>query len=283
MIKKILMILCLTMLVVPSLLAEINWHSNIEDALDKAAANNKYVFVFFTGSDWCSWCHRLTDEVFDHDEFQTYVKKNMEMVLLDFPRSTPQDQATKDYNEEKRDMYSIRGYPSVIILESNGEVAMQLGYREGGPVAYVEYIKGVLNWDEAELEEPYISKKGQTWYRSLEQAKKLAQEQDKHILVNFTGSDWCTWCHRLRDEVFEQPEFIQFAGDELILVRLDFPKAVEQPAGEESYNMKLAQKYGVRGFPSIFLLDKNGRTVKKLGYEEGGSANYVSILNDLMK
>ncbi|HPR74211.1 MAG TPA: thioredoxin family protein [Bacteroidales bacterium] len=273
----------LILFITPFLMADLNWHNNIEDALDKAAVNDKYVFVFFTGSDWCSWCHKLTDEVFDHDEFQTYVKKNMEMVLLDFPRSTPQDQATKKYNEEKRDLYGIRGYPSVIILESNGEIAMQLGYREGGPVEYVKYIEGVLNWDSAELEEPYISPSGQKWYRNLDQAQKLAQEQDKHILINFTGSDWCTWCHRLRDEVFEQPEFTQFSNDELILVRFDFPKSIELPAGEESYNMKMAQKYGVRGFPSIFLLNKKGITIKKFGYEAGGPENYINMLEDQMK
>ena len=96
----------LILFITPFLMADLNWHNNIEDALDKAAVNDKYVFVFFTGSDWCSWCHKLTDEVFDHDEFQTYVKKNMEMVLLDFPRSTPQIRQPKNIMK-KKEIYMV--------------------------------------------------------------------------------------------------------------------------------------------------------------------------------
>lgn len=279
--KKILILLFASLLILP-VFAEINWHDNIEDALERAKKHDKHVFVFFTGSDWCSWCHRLHDEVFDHTEFQDYVKKNMEMVMLDYPRSIKQDKATEEYNQEQARKYGIKGFPSVIILEKNGETAMQLGYQEGGPVKYVEYIESVLNWDKAELDEPWISESGQKWYRNLDLAKELAEKEKKHILVNFTGSDWCGWCHKLRDEVFEQPEFFEFVQNELVLVRFDFPKSFSLPAGEESYNKKMLNQYGVRGFPSIFLLDHKGKTVKRLGYEAGGAQNYISMLQDLM-
>lgn len=279
--KKILILLSAALMIIP-IFADISWHSNIEDALQRAKKYDKHVFLFFTGSDWCTWCHRLHDEVFDHKEFQDYAKKNMEMVMLDFPRSKKLDPDTEAYNQNQAQKYGVRGFPSVIILDKEGEVAMQLGYQEGGPVKYVEFIDNVLNWDKAELMEPWVSDSGQKWYRNLDQAQELAVKDNKHILVNFTGSDWCTWCHRLRDEVFEQPEFSDFAENELVLVRLDFPKSFKLPAGEESYNRTLLQKYGVRGFPSIFLLDKKGRTVQKLGYEAGGAENYVSMLQDLI-
>lgn len=281
MIKKYLILLFAFLMIMP-LISDISWHANIEDALERAKKHDKRVFVFFTGSDWCTWCHRLRDEVFDHQEFQDYVKKNMEMVMLDFPRSIEQDKATEEYNQEQARKYGIRGFPSVIILEKDGEVAMQLGYQEGGPVKYVEYMQSVLNWDATELYEPWISESGQKWYRNLDQAIELAQKANKHILVNFTGSDWCSWCHRLRDEVFEQPEFSEFAAEELVLVRFDFPKSFSLPAGEDSYNKKMLSKYGVKGFPSIFLLDDQGKTVKRLGYEAGGSQNYINILEDAM-
>ncbi|MCF7919448.1 MAG: thioredoxin family protein [Candidatus Cloacimonetes bacterium] len=283
MMKKSLAVLFFLVTLTLIYAGNINWQSNVDDALQRAKENDKYVFVFFTGSDWCSWCHKLTGEVFDHQEFQNYVNKKMEMVLLDFPQTItlPQDQAA--YNEAQLEKYGVRGFPSIIILENNGDVAMQLGYREGGPVKYVEYIEGVLNWNDSPKNETWEDKKGQVWYKNLDTAQKLATKENKRILVNFTGSDWCVWCKRLSNEVFLQPEFIEFADENLILLRLDFPKSTSLPPGEESYNNSLAQKFGVKGFPTIFLLDAKGNTIQKLGYEEGGAVSYVAHLRDLIK
>lgn len=278
--NKYLLSLLLLMITFCNLQAKgIEWHKTIEDAMNEVT-EDKHVFVFFTGSDWCTWCHRLNQEVFDHKFFQDYVAENMEMVLLDFPRKTSQEPDQKAYNEEKMMQYGVRGFPSVIILDNNGEVAMQLGYREGGPEAYVDYIESVLHWKPEDFE--WEDEQGQVWFTNLEKAIEAAEKEDKYILVNFTGSDWCTWCHRLRDEVFLQPEFADFAYEELVLLRLDFPKRTKLELGEEAYNMSLLQRFGVRGFPTIFLLDSSGDIIKKLGYQEGGAQSYISMLEGLI-
>jgi disulfide reductase len=283
MIKKSITALIFLLLIAMLPAGTIYWQSNVEDALAKVQDNDKYVFVFFTGSDWCSWCHKLTGEVFDHQEFQSYALENMEMVMLDYPKAEYQSQEQVDYNKKIQQKYEIRGYPSVIILEKNGEVAMQTGYREGGPVKYIEFIEGVLKWNATAKDGTFTDKEGQVWYKNLEYAKELAKKDGKHILVNFTGSDWCVWCKRLSSEVFTKPEFMDFAMKNLVLLHLDFPKSTSLPPGEESYNNSLAQKYGVKGFPTIFLLDGDGKTIKKLGYEAGGAIPYVANLSDLIK
>ena len=260
----------------------IDWLNNIEDALQIAKKSDKHVFVFFTGSDWCSWCDRLISEVYNEKEFQEYVNKNMVMVLLDYPRSDiiPKDQ--KEYNSIQQQKYNIQGYPSVIVLNADGKVALQTGYREGGAYKYVEFLKGSLNWKFDASNATWKDGQGLIWQKNLELAKKLAKKDNKSLFINFTGSDWCVWCHRLTDEVFSQPEFVDFAHNNLVLVRFDFPKQTEQPAGEENYNRKMAQKYGVKGFPTLFLTDSSGSIIQKLGYEKGGAVLYTDMLRDLI-
>ena len=117
-----------------------------------------------------------------------------------------------------------------------------------------------------------------TWQDNLEKALAQAKKENKAVLVNFTGSDWCIWCKRLTEEVFVKKEFEAYAIKNLILVKLDFPRNIEQSTETKMYNNKLAQKYGVQGFPTILLFNSSGRLVLTTGYQPGGPANYVNHL-----
>ncbi len=120
------------------------------------------------------------------------------------------------------------------------------------------------------------------WETNLETALKKAQSENKSVLVNFTGSDWCIWCQRLNNEVFSQKEFEKFAEENLILVKIDFPKNIEQTMETKMYNNQLAQRFGVEGFPTIFLLNKNGEITLQTGYQPGGPINYINHLKSYM-
>lgn len=120
------------------------------------------------------------------------------------------------------------------------------------------------------------------WETNLETALQKAQKENKTVLVNFTGSDWCIWCQRLSNEVFTQKEFEEFAKENLILVKIDFPKNIEQSMETKMYNNQLAQRFGVKGFPTIFLLNKNGQVILQTGYQPGGPINYVNHLKFYM-
>ena len=117
-----------------------------------------------------------------------------------------------------------------------------------------------------------------TWETNLEKALQDAKAENKAVLVNFTGSDWCIWCQRLSKEVFSKSEFEDYAEDNLILVKIDFPQNIEQSAETKTYNYHLAQKFGVEGYPTIFLLKSNGSVALKTGYLPGGPVNYVNQL-----
>ncbi len=121
------------------------------------------------------------------------------------------------------------------------------------------------------------------WETDLEVAKKRAKDEKKEILADFTGSDWCGWCIKLKKEVFDTPEFQAYAAKNLIMLELDYPRKKELPAGLKEQNDKLAKEFQVQGFPTVVLMNSRGREVARTGYEEGGPEQYIANLKKLLK
>ena len=118
---------------------------DFDAALKKAAAENKTVFALFTGSDWCIWCKRLEGEVLSQKAFSDEVCKTFVPVFLDFPSNKALVKAaTAKRNKELSEKYSIRGYPTVLLLDAKGEVLAQTGYQKGGPEKYLAHVKGLV-------------------------------------------------------------------------------------------------------------------------------------------
>lgn len=122
---------------------------------------------------------------------------------------------------------------------------------------------------------------GEGWMNDWEAAKKLAAEQKKDLLIDFTGSDWCGWCIKLDKEVFSEDAFKAAAKDKYVLVALDFPQRKELPEAEREQNEKLQAAFAVEGFPTIFLADSQGRPFARTGYQPGGPEAYVKHLDEL--
>ena len=118
---------------------------DFDAALKKAAAENKTVFALFTGSDWCIWCKRLEGEVLSQKAFSDEVCKTFVPVFLDFPSDKSLvKEATLKRNRELAKKYSVRGYPTVLLLDAKGEVLGQTGYKKGGPEKYLAHVKGLV-------------------------------------------------------------------------------------------------------------------------------------------
>lgn len=103
------------------------------------------------------------------------------------------------------------------------------------------------------------------WHNNLEEARQLAHQQRKHILLNFSGSDWCGPCIQLRAQILDKPEFLQMADSSLIMVNADFPRSKKnQLSGQQqSLNNAMADRYNSQGkFPYTLLLDANGKVLK---------------------
>jgi thioredoxin-related protein len=117
------------------------------------------------------------------------------------------------------------------------------------------------------------------WLTDFKQAKSLAAESKKVILLNFSGSDWCGPCIKMKRDIFETQEFKDFAGKELILLKADFPrqKKNQLPAELKVHNEKLAEQYNPKGkFPLTLLLDAEGRVLREWdGYNGMSSAEFI--------
>ncbi len=104
------------------------------------------------------------------------------------------------------------------------------------------------------------------WHKSMDEAKMLAQKEHKHILLNFSGSDWCGPCIRLHKEIFDSEAFQQFAETNLVLVNADFPrlKKNQLSASQQKINDAIADQYNSKGsFPFTVLLNENGKVLKQ--------------------
>lgn len=145
--KKMIMLCLAALLFFPSIILanDLVWNEDLEQAKIEAAKTDKYIFVSFSGSDWCHWCIKLDEEVLSTKEFQCYAEENLVMVLVDFPKRKKQSADQKAKNDELARKYRVRGFPSVALLNPQGELVSMTGYRRGGPDAYIEHLELLIN------------------------------------------------------------------------------------------------------------------------------------------
>jgi thioredoxin-related protein len=121
-----------------------------------------------------------------------------------------------------------------------------------------------------------------TWLNSVPQAMDQAKRENKMVLLDFTGSDWCGWCKKLDAETFSQPGFIDYAGKNLVLVEVDFPSRKPKSAELKEANKALKEKYNVNGFPNLVVLKADGTVLwQQSGYLPGGPNAMIAKLDQV--
>jgi len=286
--KRTLLLVGLIILMLSSACAqsskiELNWLTNLEEAQDLAAKNNVPILINFTGSDWCQWCFKLRDEVFLTEKFEAYSKENLVLVEVDFPREKKLTEEVVAYNRSLAEKYEVKGYPTLMIVDAAGKVLSQMGYIPGGPEAFIGELEASIKTDPALFEKTVVGEDGLTYYLHLEKAKEVAKASGKSILINFTGSDWCSWCHKIRDEILSKDEFKTYADENLVLVLADFPKEKKQTPSEVAHARSLGGNYGVEGLPTLLIVDVDGKQKGKLGYMEGGPEPFIDEIKRIIK
>jgi len=116
------------------------------------------------------------------------------------------------------------------------------------------------------------------WLTDYKKALETARTEKKAVLVDFTGSDWCVWCIKLKKEVFETPEFSQYATNNLVLLELDFPNSKPQSDELKKQNAELQRQFGIEGFPTILVLNSEGKLIGKMGYIPGGPQPFMNAI-----
>jgi len=119
------------------------------------------------------------------------------------------------------------------------------------------------------------------WLTDLPQAQAKAKTEKKLVLLDFTGSDWCIWCVRLKEEIFSKPEFAEYANKNLVLVEVDFPRKKPLSEQQKKANRALAEKYQIKGYPTLIILDGNGNKIGTMGYLRGGPNPFIAELAKL--
>jgi protein disulfide-isomerase len=121
------------------------------------------------------------------------------------------------------------------------------------------------------------------WLIDFDIAQAQARGQNKKLLINFTGSDWCPPCIMLHHQVFSQPEFVTYAAKHLVLLEVDFPHDKAQTDEQKAANDKLAERFGVYWFPTEIVLDAKGNKLGQLSYMPGGPKAFIAALEQLPK
>lgn len=116
------------------------------------------------------------------------------------------------------------------------------------------------------------------WTSDLDAARQKAAAEGKALLLDFTGSDWCGWCIRLRKDVLSKPEFEAYAADKFVPVEIDIPQNPKFDAALRQRNQQLCEKYHVSGFPTIMVLTPEGQVA---GGFCGGRPNFEAVKPEL--
>lgn len=296
-----------------SIAAPDGWTDDFDAAKARAKAEGKLLLVDFSGSDWCCWCQRLDEEVFSKREFVEAATNDFVLVLIDSPEdeSKLSDKA-KEQNPKLVEEYGIEGFPTVLVMDADGNRLCETGYRRGGPKPYLEKLaeikKAVDSGEdlakkerEEEAARKAAAKKAESekraaveaamkkhWTDDFDAAKARAKAEGKCLLVYFCdffddATTFVEWSKELEEEVFTNEEFVETAKKDYVLVKVVVPRK-EANLSEKTWkqNEELVKKYDARLFlPIVVVMDAEGEELGKTtsaSYLGGGPLKYLEAI-----
>ena len=123
----------------------IRWYTNYAEAVQQSRSESKPMFLFFTGSDWCSWCQKLDEEALNTADFAATAGNRFIFVKLDLPLYVNQDPQLKAQNKQLQQQFDIRSFPTVLLLDPQQNRIGITGYRPGGGRAFADYVLKLVN------------------------------------------------------------------------------------------------------------------------------------------
>ncbi len=117
------------------------------------------------------------------------------------------------------------------------------------------------------------------WQVNLPAALLQAERENKLVLVDFTGSDWCSACIALRHNVLDTKDFRNWAADKFVLVEIDLPQSKSLPGNQLAQNKAIAERYGIAAFPTIMVLNPQGEVMGGFEGNVKSTADAVTALN----
>jgi thioredoxin-related protein len=122
----------------------------------------------------------------------------------------------------------------------------------------------------------------QDWQTNFTNAKEIASNENKPIILVFQGSDWCAPCIKLDREIWSTEAFKKYAAEHYVLLQADFPRKSKNALSElqTTANAKLAETYNKNGiFPFVVVLNSRGKILGETSYKKTTPENYIKELN----
>ena len=136
----------------------------------------------------------------------------------------------------------------------------------------------------------YVEAQELVWNNNLDKAIEISEKTNKPLMLFFTGSDWCGWCKKLQSEVFQKPEFVTWANNNVVLLEVDFPRRTPLAAELQEQNNQLQQFFGVQGYPTVWFVTANNADGKinfgkmgSTGYLPGGPTAWLAAANKILQ
>jgi thioredoxin-related protein len=132
----------------------------------------------------------------------------------------------------------------------------------------------IFNIFDAKSQQP-----AEVWLKNYQLAQDSARKCNKLILISFSGSDWCKPCIKLREQILDTQEFMQFATNTFVMVQADFPYRSKLSSEQRAHNEALAAIYNKEGaFPKLVITDVDGKVIYSSGYQDYTPAQYIAML-----
>ncbi|MCB1181361.1 MAG: thioredoxin family protein [Chlamydiia bacterium] len=123
---------------------ELKWYTNYKEAEAVAKKENLPMLLFFTGSDWCGWCKKIDKEIFEQKNFASAVGEKFVFLKLDFPMNSQLPRDLAEQNAMLKQKYGVTGFPTIVILDAQGNFLAETGYRPGGGKEYADYLMSLI-------------------------------------------------------------------------------------------------------------------------------------------
>lgn len=126
----------------------------------------------------------------------------------------------------------------------------------------------------------------QNWQPTYVEALTCAKENNKPLILVFSGSDWCAPCIKLDKSIWQSEDFESYAEENYVLYRADFPRKKGNRLSDEitAQHNELAARFNSKGhFPLVVLLNANEEVLGTTGYKKISPTAYISLLNSFVK
>jgi thioredoxin-related protein len=248
--------------------------NDYDEAITYASALDKLVLISITGSNWCENSREMEVRMKDRS-YRNNVRGKVINLNLDFVKG----EDGKDFairNQTHVNRYGVTEVPTFILVNSTGEeinrVVGVVSTEELGNLVEGSYSENRTVMYAASNENSSNSNVSKA--STIERAVEVAG--DRKILVEFTGSDWCPPCMRMKEEVLSTRAFRDYANENLVHVYLDFPRRTRLDPEVVEYNNKTAKEYKVGGYPTYIIMDSTGKELKRTtGYMVGGPERFI--------